>query len=171
MGAGGGRLSKMFGKTLEVAGLRFDDRTGELTDGSRMVRIEPRAGAVLAELWLAQGALVSRDTLLDRCWAPGSGSDEALTQAVAQIRRAFETLGHSQPVETLAKRGYRLRPDLSGTEQTIAAVRDPRRPLVLWAIALGTLLILTITQTHALGHAVRHALGFGPIQTTGAARH
>jgi DNA-binding response OmpR family regulator len=55
-------------------------------------------------LWDNEGAIVSRSDLIDRCWREGEASDEALTQAVAQIRRTLTDLCNPaigrNPVET-----------------------------------------------------------------------
>ena len=160
----------MFGKSNEAAGtqvfrigdLSFDAKSGELAsaDGSR--RLEPKPAAVLTCLCRAPGQLVSREELLDHGWGSAAGSDEALTQAVAQVRRSIEALGGDPNVlETLARRGYRLngRPD--------AAAADPRRPGLPWKRVLAAVLIVAIplaliAYPHAIRHSVRHLLGMGP---------
>src|SRR5437763_13474123 len=95
---------------FRIGVLSFDSATGELIGQRKVRRLEPRAASVLTALSVADGSIVSRQELLDRCWGDGMGSDEALTQAISQIRRAFEELGEAPTMlETLAKRGYRLR--------------------------------------------------------------
>src|SRR5947209_9404875 len=97
------------GRDFPIGDLIFDVPSGELRRHSRSRRLEPKAAAVLALLCAAGGAVVSRQELLDSCWGNGAGSDEALTQTVAQIRRAFDELGESTAlIETLSKRGYRV---------------------------------------------------------------
>ena len=137
-----------------------------------MVRLEPRSATILDQLQAANGAIVTRQELLDLCWEPGSGSDEALTQAVAQIRRAFEQLGVSQAIETLAKRGYRLNASL-GSETTVpgsaGTVRHLRLPLAIASLAIVA--VLAISFAHPLRHAIRHALGLGPPQSAAPNGH
>lgn len=140
--------------------IAFDPRSGQLGSGQVVRRLEPKAAAVFAVLCDAGGALVSRRELLDRCWGEGEGSDEALTQAVAQIRRAFEELGEKAPIETLAKRGYRV---TSGTLSNPSAGRDARpgwhRPVLIAALLI--LLLLAYFQPHWLRHFIRHNFGGG----------
>ena len=150
-----------------VGSLDFDARSGELRTRGGARRLEPKAAGVLRALCEDPGAVVSRQELLDRCWGPGEGSDEALTQAVAQIRRALDELGEpAEAIQTLAKRGYRLN---AATEATAAAagggnhaprVRS-RGPVVL-TVLLIALVVLWVAFPHELRHAVRHSLGLGP---------
>lgn len=86
----------------------IDLTTREIRAGGRAVRIEPRAAAVLAEIINHAGQVVSREMLLDACWPAGEGSDEALTQAVAQLRRALgDTVKAPAYIATVSKTGYR----------------------------------------------------------------
>ena len=94
---------------FRIGKLDFDPSTGDLEGGAGSRRLEPRAAAVLAVLLRASGEVVSRRQLLAQCWSGDSGSDEALTQAVAQIRRNLAALGEpADRIATLAKRGYRI---------------------------------------------------------------
>ena len=150
---------------FSIGSLRFDAASGELSAPARSRRLEPRAAAVLATLCAQRGQMVTRQLLLDRCWGAGEGSDEALTQAVSQIRRTFQDLGApADLIETLAKRGYRLNADGA----PVAAQRLPaqaaagRRGLVMAGIALLVLVAAVIAAPHGLRHSLRHALGLGP---------
>jgi len=93
---------------LRAGGAEIDLTAREVLTGGDVRRLEPRAAAVLAALVRAEGAVVGRETLLDVCWPPGEGSDEALTQAVAQIRRACgDDPRRPRFVGTVHRRGYR----------------------------------------------------------------
>lgn len=163
----------MFGKALErdqnadfsAPVSSFDPKSGELSRGGTTRRLEPKAAAVLACLDANRDRLVSRQELLDQVWGEHGGSDEALTQAVAQIRRAFQELGVADPVETLAKRGYRLVGGLPGAATTASSAGRPgNRSMVVWTVILAALLIFIYFQPHGLRHFVRHTLGLGPAQ-------
>ncbi|WP_447729609.1 winged helix-turn-helix domain-containing protein [Pseudoxanthomonas suwonensis] len=53
--------------------------------------------------------MVSREQLLGRVWPDTLPTDDVLTQAVAQLRRAFGSGREAPPyIETIAKAGYRL---------------------------------------------------------------
>ena len=100
-------LRTRFGKGVDGAvAIDFDGRSVQGAWGAR--RIEPRAAQVLERLVEAGPAVVSRDTLLEHCWPDGDGSDEALTQAIAQLRRALgDKPGAPRFIQTVPKRGYR----------------------------------------------------------------
>ena len=134
-----------------------------------MVRLEPRSAAILGQLRDADSEIVTRQELLDGAWGSARGSDEALTQAVAQIRRGFEEIGIHDAIETLAKRGYRLRVRLAD-QCGIARPTSPRTSLIIGGLILA--LMLALSFAHPIRHAVRHALGLGPpAQSTGAPDH
>ncbi len=77
--------------------------------GNEKHALEPRLMEVLVQLALRPGVVISRQDLLDEVWGETVVQEEALTQAVSQIRRI---LGDDprQPtlIETVPKRGYRL---------------------------------------------------------------
>lgn len=105
-------LRKMFGfaRAPEREGLSeplIDPSSRTVTWGGKSTRLEPRAFSVLQAVVAGKGQPVARDELLDRCWSDGFGSDEALTQAVAQIRRALgEGAGNPRFIVTIPKFGY-----------------------------------------------------------------
>jgi DNA-binding winged helix-turn-helix (wHTH) protein len=150
---------------FRVGSLRFDAQSGELSAPARSLRLEPRAAAVLAMLCGRPGQIVARQALLDDVWGPGEGSDEALTQAVAQIRRTAQELGEAPGlVETLAKRGYRLNGGSANSAQLVRDVRatPSRRALIGACVVILALAALVFAAPHGLRHSIRHALGFGP---------
>lgn len=132
-----------------------------LRGGGGARRLEPRATAVLAALMEAGGSVVGREALLDACWPEGEGSDEALTQAVAQIRRALgDDPRRPRFVGTVHRAGYRwlasvtaaaderghARPELArqtGKRPGLERVSPPpRRPDWRWAAALSAVALL-----------------------------
>ena len=94
---------------LRVGDFIFDPDARELRQGERVRRLEPKASAVLSRLALAPSQTVKRAELLDAGWPNGDGSDEALTQAIAQVRRALSLPPRTpQYIQTVARAGYRL---------------------------------------------------------------
>ena len=72
-------------------------------------RVTPKAIAVLAALIEQGGRVVSRDALLAQVWAGTMPSDDVVTQAITQLRKAFDDeRGNPRYIETIAKYGYRL---------------------------------------------------------------
>ncbi len=71
--------------------------------------VSPRAMGVLNTLRQSAMQVVSRDALLDAVWPNLTVTDESLTQAVAEIRRAFAVIGADRDlIATVPKAGYRL---------------------------------------------------------------
>ena len=97
------------GKTLHVGRWRVDIAARSMTNGSVERRLSPRAVGVLSVLAGAGGEVVDRGTLLDRVWPNVTVSDESVTQAIAELRRAFgDRRNRARVIETIAKGGYRL---------------------------------------------------------------
>jgi len=146
---------------IDIAGIAFDRNSGALTTGTKRAKLEPRAADVLALLYEERGRVVLRQRLLDTCWDHDGGTDEGLTQAVAQIRRSLDALGAPrETVTTYPKRGYGL------TAAGAAVAPRPNRNLAAWAV-VGLLIAATIAvlvfAPHWPRHLVRHALGLRPI--------
>ena len=138
----------------------------------RPTRITPKAMGVLLVLAEQPGRVVSRDTLFSRVWPDTLPTNDVLTQAVTQLRKAFgEERGDPRYVETIAKTGYRLlapvewdaagasdtgtRPEpvpaaLDGVPGAVAWTPDPhaamaRRPnWAAWASALAIATLLAL---------------------------
>jgi DNA-binding winged helix-turn-helix (wHTH) protein/Flp pilus assembly protein TadD len=77
--------------------------------GLETVRLEPRVMDLLVALAGRPGEVVSREELLDTVWEGAFVTDEALTTAVYQLRRALgDDARRARFVETVSKGGYRL---------------------------------------------------------------
>ncbi|WP_310153179.1 winged helix-turn-helix domain-containing protein [Luteimonas sp. 3794] len=76
-------------------------------------RVTPKAIGVLRVLARAPGAVVGRNELLAEVWRDTLPTDDVLTQAITQLRKAFGvgrigTEVGKRYIETIAKGGYRL---------------------------------------------------------------
>lgn len=75
----------------------------------RPTRVEPRIMKVLQCLREHHEQVVTREQLLDHAWPPGYASDEGLTKALSQLRKALgDTARQARMIETIPKVGYRL---------------------------------------------------------------
>jgi Tol biopolymer transport system component/DNA-binding winged helix-turn-helix (wHTH) protein len=73
------------------------------------IRLTPKAAAVLLQLVRAAGRTLSRDELIGEVWKGTCPTDDVLTQAIRDLRRAFGDDPHAPSyVETLPRLGYRL---------------------------------------------------------------
>ncbi len=95
------------------APLAFGDVTVDVE--SRRVRapdgscaLEPRVFELLLVLSGRPGLTASRDHLIETVWGEHEGSDEALSQAIAKLRRALgDDVRAPRFIETVPKLGYR----------------------------------------------------------------
>jgi DNA-binding winged helix-turn-helix (wHTH) protein/alpha-beta hydrolase superfamily lysophospholipase len=79
---------------------------GRLTRDGQEVRLRPKAFEVLQLLVENPARLVAKDELLDAVWQGRFVSDDSLTQALSDIRRALGD--EAGMIVTVPKRGYRL---------------------------------------------------------------
>jgi DNA-binding winged helix-turn-helix (wHTH) protein/Flp pilus assembly protein TadD len=84
--------------------------------------LEPRVMQVLVALAQAQGAVVSRDELIARCWEGRVVGEDAINRAIGRLRRLAETSG-AYKIDTIARVGYRL-----VTVEQPVAIRPPPAP-------------------------------------------
>jgi len=94
---------------LKIGDWDFYVRSHELKRDSEVTRLEPRAAGLLLYLATRAGEPVNRTTLLEALWPGVVVSDEALTNAVNKLRRAFgDDRANPRVIETIPKTGYRL---------------------------------------------------------------
>ena len=73
------------------------------------IHLEPKAVAVLEILVRSKGTPVTRQELLDQVWSESIVSDDALTQVIIKLRKAFgDNSREPSYIQTIPKRGYRL---------------------------------------------------------------
>lgn len=81
-----------------------DPSADELSQGDRVVKLEPRTMRLLVALAEAKGGVVTTERLFDAVWPGLVVTLSSLYEAVAQLRKALGP-GH---VTTVARKGYRL---------------------------------------------------------------
>jgi Tol biopolymer transport system component/DNA-binding winged helix-turn-helix (wHTH) protein len=108
------------------------------------------------------GKVVSRETLLETVWPDTWPGDDVVTQAVAQLRKAF---GSDEPyIETIAKHGYRLLAPVEWLDLPDAVEQTPlpAQPTAIPASPRarpGLRIIGTAAALAALGFALWLAIG------------
>ena len=110
---------------LAIGQWLVDPQSNELRRGSETVRIEPKAMDVLMLLAERAGRPVTREELFAAAWPGVVVGDEALTQTINKLRKAFGDASRSPSyIETIAKRGYRLIADVRPGQAT-GAISGP----------------------------------------------
>ena len=93
-------------------GRTYDPTTGEATADGRVTRLEPQPAALLALLTARPDVLVTHEEIRGHLWPDGRHVDYAagVHYSMRQIRKALgEGTGWDREIETLPRRGYRLR--------------------------------------------------------------
>jgi len=126
------------GKGAEMAtGYRLGEWTvrphrNRIERGSDSIHLAPKAMAVLDRLASASNSVVTRQELFDCVWPGAAITDEALTQRIAELRKAFEdSARQSKVIETIPKVGFRLIPPvipLSGEPMTRQGLHRAGKP-------------------------------------------
>ena len=74
---------------LRIGDCVLDLPRREITHGDATMRITVKSLQVLLVLVSQQGKVVSREALIEWVWADTMPSDDVLTQAITQLRKAF----------------------------------------------------------------------------------
>jgi TolB-like protein/DNA-binding winged helix-turn-helix (wHTH) protein len=123
--------------------------------GRESVHLAPKAMAVLDCLASASNSVVTRQEIFNSVWPGAVVSDEALTQRIAELRKAFgDSAKQSKIIETIPKIGFRLIPPVrplseesrpSRRFQRSAGSEQARTWLVFVAVAL---LVFVLSQVY-----------------------
>lgn len=138
-----------------------DLASNRLLRGERELRPTPKSMAVLRQLMLANGAPQTRTELLDTVWKDAFPTDDVLTHAITELRRAIEEDPKlPRHIETIPKVGYRLLTPVEWLEQlpgrageiseetTPAATALPaspaQRPQAMWIVCAAIVVLLAV---------------------------
>ncbi|MEU6379137.1 response regulator transcription factor [Streptomyces sp. NPDC046909] len=92
---------------LERSDLRLDPARREVFREGNQVRLANKEFAVLTELLLAEGAVVSAEQLLEKAW--DENTDPFTNTVRVTVMKLRKKLGQPQVVETVSGAGYRVR--------------------------------------------------------------
>jgi DNA-binding winged helix-turn-helix (wHTH) protein/tetratricopeptide (TPR) repeat protein len=117
----------MTSEPIEIGGVVLEPQRGRLDGPKGSVHTEPRTVELALSLANQAGEVVSRDDLIESIWEGYPGADRALTNSVSKLRGALKTTGaESGVIETVPKRGYRLR---AGSSRPLSTP-DPALPRI-----------------------------------------
>lgn len=134
-----GRLQSGF----RLGGLSVDPNTGEVIGSGGTEKLDPKVMSVLLVLAQNAGQVVLREDLISLLWPKVVVTDEVLTRCVYELRRQLTQAAgddrFKELIETLPKRGYRLRGEVSPSPKTLIRLRRNWRRA---AIAIATVAIV-----------------------------
>jgi TolB-like protein/DNA-binding winged helix-turn-helix (wHTH) protein len=157
-----------------IAGWHLDYTLNRITRPGVEVRLEPKVMDVLACLARRSGEVVTRQQFEADVWAGRVVSEDALTNAIRKLRRAFrDDARQPRVIETISKVGYRLNVPVGQSaltpdeDRTDAGTKEPNRSrrgifiaaLVFFAFLAG--IVLWIFKVPPAGVA-EHSGGTGP---------
>ncbi len=122
---------------------RFRADAGELIRAEDRRKLEHRAARTLELLCASRGAVVTREAILDSVWQGRAVSANSVAIVIGDLREALEDDARSPRfIETVAKRGYRLR---EGAAEPAGKAKRPRWwiPVAAAVLALAGLGIWT----------------------------
>jgi TolB-like protein/DNA-binding winged helix-turn-helix (wHTH) protein/Tfp pilus assembly protein PilF len=98
---------------FELEGLQVSPLTGEVSGPGGIAQLDPKVMAVLVLMGEHPGEVMLREDLVSRLWGNVVVTDDALTRCFYELRRHLSQAGGDERyrdlIETLPKRGYRLR--------------------------------------------------------------
>ena len=128
------------------ASFRFDPERRTLTGTGGATDLTDRQSDVLACLIDRHGEVVSKDDLIGAAWGGIAVGDNSLEQVISDLRRLLgDTTQSPTFIQTVARRGYRFRAEVTETrvertsESAIEALLEPYRDWVQGRAALETL--------------------------------
>lgn len=132
--------------------MRVRPSLGEVEIEGEKQHLEPRVMQVLVALVRAEGAVLSRDDLIARCWDGVIVGDDAINRVISKVRHLAEDERTRFHVETLPRIGYRLtdwrrralRPGRTGGWRIAGGPGVAGRPLVAWLIVLSLVLAIAL---------------------------
>ena len=120
-----------------IAGREFDVASGELRRGGTIARLEPQPAAVLALLAGRAGDVVTHEEIRCAVWGDEThvNFQDGVHYCVRQVRAALgDRVQAPRFIETIPRRGYRLKADVilpvatSATASGLANPTEPPRP-------------------------------------------
>ena len=107
---------------IALGATRIVPATREIQGPGGVALLQPRVMHVFLALADAEGGVVTRDALTQRCWGGRFVAEDSLNGAIAELRKALRAVAADEvSVETVPKTGYRL------ASPGLAAVAEPAR--------------------------------------------
>lgn len=91
-----------------VGAMRVHPSLSEVEIAGEPRHLEPRVMQVLVALARAEGGVLSRDDLIDRCWDGVVVGEDAINRVIGKVRRLTEHDQAGFHIQTLPRIGYRL---------------------------------------------------------------
>ena len=116
---------------FQVASWKVRSSLRELVSpAGKSIRVEPRSMAVLLALAEEPGEVCRREELLDAVWGDRFVTEEVLSHAVWDLRRAFgDDARRPTFIQTIPRTGYRLVAPVARPQPGPEPDSEPQKPL------------------------------------------
>jgi two-component system response regulator MprA len=94
---------------LEVADVKLDPATREVTRAGEPISLTPREHALLELLMRNPGRVITRDTILESVWGYGCEVNENTLEAFVRLLRLKIDVGRTKLIHTVRGVGYSMR--------------------------------------------------------------
>ncbi len=125
-------------RAVQIGAWCFDPASGQLWRGSQGTRLQPLQARLLAVLAANPARVLTREWLVDHLWHDRIVNEEALSRAVAELRKHLgDAVRNPEYIETVPKQGYRLK-------APVTDVRQRNRRRLLWcgiAVSISALVL------------------------------
>lgn len=141
------QLTSSATRAFDLGGWRVRPRLSRIERGAEFVHVTPRAMAVLVHLAEANGAVVSRNAILDAVWPRVTVTPDALARCLVELRKALgDGINGSRIIETIPKVGVRLTVPVVviADDQTPVAAPAPAKRRFAYVGATAGLLALGV---------------------------
>lgn len=155
-----------------LGSIRVHPSSRELVGPGGPIMVEPKVMQVLVVLADAGGRVVSRDELIEQCWAGRVVGEDAINRVIGKLRRVAEATDGAFRIETVARAGHRLlceTPVPSDAARPANAPSPPRAFPVRWllaAVAVGLLMLVLIQRREQVTPAAAAKPGPMPAAVT-----
>jgi len=127
--------------TFQLNGWRVEPDQGRIKLGNTVTHLRPQVMELLLLLAGSPGRVFSAEEILDALWPDKAVGTDSVYNAVRELRQALgDDPRHPDYIQTIPKRGYRLRAAAMQVPQT--PTRAWRRPLALALILVSLLAVL-----------------------------
>ncbi len=114
--------SALIPDAVRIGEWTFRANVFRLESGKNIIKLEPRVAKLLTCLADNAGTVVSREFLMEKVWPGTIVGDEAITNAINKLRKAFgDDRQNPRVIETIPKAGYRL---IANVESLVAIVDE-----------------------------------------------
>ena len=117
--------SNLVPDVVRIGEWTFRANVFRLKCGQNIIKLEPRVAKLLTCLVENAGTVVSREYLMEKVWPGTVVGDEAITNAINKLRKAFgDDRQNPQVIETIPKAGYRLIAKVEPIESSVPIVDE-----------------------------------------------